>query len=189
MSSPKSDMIVKTPTIIMPSEFTADEDRAFGRTHSLRDEWLQARLLAWFEREGGSRSWIAVLREGGKWHYWQQGEGMEPGADKRSYARTVVSYLNREVHFDGAWVGGWVDEGWKRFYLLWKDQDGDIHIPIDTPPELHWSKLRHWDADVWAEHAANAHQGWKAAQKAIDATPDQQMKLAQGQSKAHANPH
>lgn len=174
----------KAPSIILPSEFTADEDRALGRTHGLRDEWLKARLLEWFERESQSKAWICILREGGRWHYWQKGGGFSPIADKRSYARNVIQYLNRHVNFDGAWVGGWMGEGWNQFYLLWKDRDGDIHIPIDTPPELKWREMRSWGPDVWAEHASNAHTGWQAAQQVVGATADQQIKLAQGQTSA-----
>jgi len=179
----------RSPTIILPSEFTQDEDRLFGRTHSLKDEWLQARLWGWFEREETTRAWVCVLREGGKWNYWQRGDGMPPPIDKRTYARTIVSFLNRELHFDGAWVGGWMDEGWKRFYLLWKDRDGDIQFPIDTATDQRWSQFRHWGVDVWGEHAASALSLWQSAQETLEVRPDQQMKLAQGQTKAEANIH
>ena len=172
---------VGAPAIILPSEFTQDEDRIYGRTHSLRDEWLMARLSAWFNVDVESpKVWIAVLHEGGKWFYWSKSGG-QPPVDKRDYARRVVSFLNKECHHDGAWLGGWTDEGFKRFYLLFKDRDGDIQFPIDTATELPWRELRRWALEDWGNLATGAFEQYVAAIKALELTEGQAVKLAQGQ--------
>ena len=171
------------PSIILPSEFSEKEDRIAGGTHNLKDEWLSARLVAWFLENGGATCWVCMLRTDGVWHYWMPNKkGSPPNAYKRDYARSVVRYLNKHLHFDGAWVGAWMDAGWKRFYLVWKDRDGDIQFPIDTAGELSWDEMKSWEMEVWGQHAAQAIEQWKHAMQAIDARPEQQLKLAQGQT-------
>jgi|GEM_PF-3432441 len=174
---------IATP-IILPNEFSENEDRIVGGTHNLKDEWLSSRLVAWFYTEAGTKCWACMLRSDGKWHYWQKDQGMTPpNAHKRDYARAVVRYLNKHLHFDGAWVGAWMDDGYKRFYLVWKDRDGDIQFPIDTAGEVRWDEMNKWGMEVWGNHATQAFQQWGHAMEAIGATPDQQLKLAQGQTR------
>lgn len=173
------------PSIILPSEFSETEDRIAGGTHKLKDEWLSSRLVAWFLAEAESKCWVCMLRTDGVWHYWMKDPGTvsQPNAYKRDYARSVVRYLNKHLHMDGAWVGGWMDDGFKRFYLLWKDKDGDIQFPIDTSGEVRWSDLRNWAMEDWGNHATQAFQQWKCAMETVDAQPHQQLKLAQGQTR------
>lgn len=169
------------PSIILPSEFTEAEDRIAGGTHHLDDKWLSSRLIAWLMLEADSKCWACMLRTDGVWHYWQKTNATPPNAHKRNYARSVVRYLNKHLHHDGAWVGAWMDDGWKRFYLLWKDRDGDIQFPIDTAGEVRWEELNKWTMEDWGNHATAAFTNWRCAMEAIGATPDQQVKLAQGQ--------
>jgi len=174
------------PSIILPSEFNETEDRISGGTHKLKDEWLSSRLVAWLYAESGAKCWACMLLSSGKWHYWvkEAEQGITPpNSHKRDYARSVVRYLNKHLHFDGAWVGGWMDDGWKRFYLVWKDKDGDIQFPIDTAGEVRWNDLKDWPMDVWGNHATQAFEQWCHAMETIGATPDQQLKLAQGQTR------
>lgn len=174
----------KSPLIILPGDLTETEDRIHGSTHGLKDEWLSSRLLAWFMLESGSLCWTCTLRTDGTWRYWTKVIGQaEPDTYKRDYARKVVAYLNKNLSFEGAWLGAWMDTGWNRFYLLWKDRDGDIQFPIDTAGEITWAELQTWSMEDWGNHVSNAHAIWVDTVKTIDAQPDQQLMLAQGQTR------
>ncbi len=170
---------MNSPSIILPSEISPDEDYVHGRTHGLEDCWLTSRLVPWFHVETlDPRVWVCVLTTGGKWIYWTKDGHSEPDIHKRDYARTVVRYLNKHCHFDGAWVGAWTD-GWQTFYLLWKDRDGDIQFPIDST--LPWRELRGWAPDVWGKQASAAHEIWRDSVKVLELKAEQTRKLAQGQ--------
>ncbi len=167
--------------LILPGEFTLEENRYFGPSHHLTDKWLHARLYQWFTREAPTKCWVCVQGDG-RWVYWSKGRAkISPPGVKRLYARNVVSYLNRNLNFGGAWIGAWLDDGWTRFYLLWKDEGGDIQIPMDTAGGLRWEGekgFRNWHPSDWANLAVNAHELWEDAMRAVDAKPDQQVSLA-----------
>jgi len=168
----------------MPEEFTAGEEKLTGRTHTLPGEWLESRLIAWFMRESGSRCWVCFqYAENGAWRYWSKVDGTGPQESMRDYARRVVAYLNRELNHRGAWIGGWMDQGFSRFYLLWKDRDGDIQFPIDTAGHIKPKEIMAWPIEKWGEHGEAAYRSWRIAMEAIDAQPNQQIKLAQGQTR------
>ncbi len=169
-------------SLILPGEFTPEETKHFGPSHHLQDRWLHARLYQWFMREGSRKCWVCIQGEG-RWVYWSKGGKIMPPDDKRRYARAVVHYLNRHCNYDGAWVGAWLDDGWKRFYLLWKDEGGDIQIPMDTAGSLSWEGkdgFRNWPMDAWGNLATNAWELWRDAQEAVAAKPEQQISLAKG---------
>ena len=162
--------------------------RVLYPTHSLPDEWLATRLAEWFHKEYlGHRVWLCVLLRGGSWRYWTKlyVAGIPPSG-KRQYAREVVAHLNKHCNFDGAWLAAWTGGRWERFYLLWKDSDGDIQIPLDTTAETSWRTIRDWRPEVWGQHATTEHLTWRDAQETLELQDGQAVKLAQGeQMKVH----
>ena len=99
-------------------------------THSLPTEWLGARLVAWmFDEAGGSKWWLCALTCEGDYRYASHDNQHKPPLDHVEYARNVNRFVNRVANHGGAWVTGWFDD--VRFYMLWKDKDGDLQIPIE----------------------------------------------------------
>jgi hypothetical protein len=150
-----------------------------GGTHGLPTEWLGKRVVGWMSDEAnGSPWWLCALTREGKFHYASHDGVNAPGEDYISYARRVCRHLNRECHNGGAWLVGWFDNG-MRFYLLWKDPDGDIQIPIEC--DLCWETIREWALEDWAEQAAQALSAWESFHQNMNYRPGQCVKLAQGE--------
>ena len=168
--------------VIIPRDYQDEQQRVTERTHGIPDDWLIGRLPEWFHKETPSpKAWVCCLSETGKWGYWDKTpNASRPDIERRNYARRVVQYLNREFHFGGAWIGAWMDDGWRCFYLLWKDSDGDIQIPMEC--DRGWREIRKWPVDGWGHQATAAHDLWRAAQAALALKGDQTLKLAQGQT-------
>ena len=172
----------KSANLILPGEVTEEESRVLGRTHNIKTEWLTSRLVPWFYSETPNpKVWICYLTETGLWGYWLKSDRVgRPDRDKRNYARAVCQHLNAQYNFGGAWIVAWMDERWDKFYLLWKDSDGDIQIPIEC--ELGWRKIREWPIKDWGHQAQGAFDKWALAMAAMDLTPQNTVKRAQGQT-------
>ncbi len=174
--------------IITPDKFSPEEAQFAGASHNVQDKWVRARLYEWFIKEGPSRCWVCIQHEDGRWYYWSKGKGKDaPPGRKRQYARAVAGYLNKECHFDGMWITAWLDAGWSRFYLLWKDAGGDIQIPMDTAGGLTWegsNGFSHWPMDAWGHLCSNAHELWEQAERVVAATDEQKLSLAKTEAGA-----
>lgn len=152
-----------------------------GGTHSLPTEWLGKRMLGWmFLESQGSPWWLcAVTREGSFKLASHDGSQQGPSVEHEDYAKRVAWHLNQVADHGGAWFTAWIDG--VRFYLLWKDSDGDIQIPIEC--DLGWHHIADWTPDDWAEQAEQAHAAWTEFYRNIaeQAGPLKTVNLAQGQ--------
>lgn len=154
-------------------------DRVRGATHNLPDAWLLSRLVPWlFVESNGSDWWTAVLLADGKVVTKSHPETYTPPEDRQLFAKHILNFLNRECSHGGAWVVAWIDKG-RRFYLLWKDKDGDIQIPIEC--DQGWWRIKGWDLEAWGEHAEQAWAVWKEWHDNLEMTGMQTIKLAQGE--------
>lgn len=129
--------------------------------------------------------------------------------DQMLWAVDVLTYLNREIHHDGAWVVVFTNPlppdvdnilidpkqaEYGRYVLLWLDKDGDVQIPIEW--EVGSSEMRTF-ADVMlgglhatAVRAETAWHLWKLHMRdVLDPQPDQLFKAAQGQMAPSATRH
>ncbi len=150
-----------------------------GGTHSLPTEWLGKRVVGWmFDEAGPAPWWVCALTRDGEWRYaTHHPMGSEPDAEHKEYARKVCTHINRVANHGGAWLVAWIDN--LRFYLLWKDSDGDIHIPIEC--DKGWEAIREWTVEDWAEQAEQAHALWTEFHADLGIKDSQKIKLAQGQ--------
>ena len=166
--------------IIIPSDH---ESRELGKTHKLPDEWLLSRLVPWFLCETESKHiWCVYMSESGKWGEWMRDTSKAPpNTDQRHYAREVVRYLNADYNFDGAWIAAWFGDDWRTFYLIWKDRDGDIQIPIEC--ELSWRRIKGWSVHDWGAQATAAYESWLDTQRVLELSELETIKRAQGQTR------
>lgn len=153
-------------------------------THGLPTEWLTKRVVGWmFDEAKGSPWWICALTRDGEFKVSSHcGTGTGPLVSYQDYAKRVLWHLNRHCHHGGAWLVGWIDNG-RRFYLLFKDADGDIQIPIDC--DKRWEEIKEWSPDDWAEQAEQAYAIWAEFHRSIEYQRGQQIKLAQGEKPLH----
>ena len=143
------------------------------------DDWLTSRLVPWmFVESGGTAWWVCVLPRDGNFLERSHDMVYEPELPQRGFARRVAVALNKHVNNGGAWITGWIDNG-LRFYMLWKDRDGDIHIPIDC--DKPFIIIRDWEMDRWCAHAQAAYESWLEHYRAVDVDDRNKIRLAQGE--------
>jgi hypothetical protein len=156
-------------------------DRIDGASHGMPEAWLRARVRGWMERHEspGMAFWIGAYADSGKWIFCSSAKDTyRPARELMKYAQDVCRHLNRECSGGGAWLAGWIRHG-HEFYLLWKDSDGDIQIPIEANKP--WIVLRNYTLDDWLKHATAALGVWSEWKKNMDLGKGQTVKLAQGQ--------
>lgn len=156
-------------------------DRIDGGGHRLSDELLRSRVRGWLERNEspGMAFWVGAYSASGKWIFCSSNhDRYRPTAELMTYAQDVCRHLNRHVAADGAWLTGWI-RGGREFYLLWKDKDGDIQIPIEA--QKPWLVLQRYTLDDWEKHATAALGVWSEVHKNMDYGPGQQVHRARGQ--------
>ena len=183
-------LTVPAPYVLLPGDDPWEEaPRVRGKTHSLPFAYVGARVAEWFDKELATYFvWMAILHGDGAWWYWTKYAGEIPPRVKRDYTRKVVEYLNREAHFDGAWVGGFTHENWPHFYLMWKDADGDIQLTIDSAQtRTSWQEIQRWEPIDWAGHASQAYFQWAELGEPIELVAGQTVKHAQGEPFARTN--
>lgn len=152
--------------------------RIYETTHNLPSQWLGARMVAWmFDEAQGAMWWLCALTCDGVYRYASHNNMHQPPEDMQQYARNVCRYINKVANHGGAWFTAWFDD--RRFYLLWKDRDGDIQIPIEC--DLGWESIKDWKAEDWAEQAEQAHAQWMDFHSKIEYGAGQQVCLAQGE--------
>ncbi len=153
--------------------------------HSVKDELIGARLLGWMVRESnGANWWVAGVAGDGRLLAWDssaQGH-IEPPKEKKYYAIRVITALHQLGELPGTWLVGWLDDC-KRFYLLYKDQDGDIQIPIEC--DKSWLVIREWEMDTWVKMAVGAYGQWLEFHENMEYSKGQKIMLAAGQKPKH----
>lgn len=156
------------------------EDRISAPGHNMPEAWLRARVRGWMEVESpDALYWIGSYSADGKWIFcssWR--DTYRPTDYRMKYAQDVGRHLNREASAGGAWLVGWI-RGGHEFYLLWKDPDGDIQIPIEAKKP--WIVLQRYTLDDWLKHATAALGVWSEWKRTMEYTNNQTVKLAQGQ--------
>lgn len=156
-------------------------DRIDRGGHQMDEGWLRARVRGWMDlvESPGLDFWIGTYTADGRWIYCSSSaDGYQPQAYRQQYARDVVRHLNRVIANGGAWLGGWV-RGGREFYLLWKDADGDIQIPIEC--DKPFIALRNWQMTDWERHATVALGVWSEHQKNMEYGRGQEKRVAQGE--------
>ena len=145
------------------------------------EAWLRARVRGWMNQQEspGLAFWIGTYTAEGKWIYCSSDDDRWiPAQFRVDYAMKVAKHLNQQVPFDGAWLVGWV-RGGREFYLLYKDKDGDIQIPIEC--DKPFIAIRNWTPTNWEHMAATAHLKWVEWQKSLEFSRMQQKRVAQGE--------
>ncbi len=156
--------------ILLPEE-------AGGATHSVDEEHLRARVRGWLSIESNWNPWWCCAdTPSGK--LITADYNLVPPIVKQEFARNVMRHLNKTIANNGAWITAWLYNG-RRFYMLWKDHDGDIQIPIEC--DRPFFITRHWSLDDWQKHAVAAIGVWSEWHKNLDANKGQQRKVAQGE--------
>lgn len=157
------------------------KDSVESNLHTLRTEWLTARIVDFMFLEcHGANWWLTTVTTHGKFLHAANPDTLIPDEEKQDYAHKVCRYMNKKAHYGGAWLVGWVDDS-KAFMCIWKDEDGDIQTMIDCIRP--WSVISKWPLGSWAGKAHKAYEFWYDMKEAVAAKKDQQVKLAQGQRK------
>ena len=152
-----------------------------NHVHTLDERWLRARVRGWCDLEsGGDNFWLGTYTKSGEWIFCSSSrDTWHPNERRVDYARNVVHHLNRHCNNGGAWLGGWFYAG-RRFYLLWKDVDGDLQIPIEC--DKPWIVLRTYDLAHWEKIAHTAIATWTNWHKNMQYRSGQTKRVAQGES-------
>lgn len=158
-----------------------------GSGHHLDEGWLRARVRGWMHliESPDQDFWIGSYTADGKWIYCSsRGDTWAPHPAKQDFAMKVCQHVNRQAAGDGAWLTGW-RLGNREFYMLHKDVDGDIQIPIEFGQGF--SRLREWELHIFENHAVAALGIFSEFKRAPEAAKSQLVKVAQGEkvSKDH----
>lgn len=149
--------------------------------HELPESWLRSRVRGWLElnESPGLPYWIGTYTAEGKWIYCSsEQDRWAPQPFRQEYAMAVCKHVNLQAANGGAWLVGWI-RGGREFYLLWKDEDGDIQIPIEC--DKPFVVLMGYTVYNWENLCNEAFGVYCEAKRALEMTKDQQVKRAQGQ--------
>lgn len=155
--------------------------KAASHLHELPEDWLRARVRGWMElcESPDLAWWIGTYTAEGKWIYCSSDSDLYlPKSYRQTYAMAVAKHLNKHCNFGGAWLAGWF-RGGKEFYLLWKDESGDLQIPIES--NLPFIALSKWPLVAWERQACTAYATWKEIMKLNEITKRDTVKVAQGE--------
>lgn len=176
---------------------TISGDIILRPTHAMADHLIGARLRGWMHVEAGGTMaeidglkvpdlpakvdwWVCGVTADGKVIAWDSTptQTMPMTQNRRFFAMQVLARLNARASEGGLWLVAWFDGG-RRFYLLWKDQDGDIQIPIEI--DVPWFRLREWTPDDFLKMAVASHITWSNIHRNMEYREGQQIRLAQGE--------
>lgn len=161
--------------------------------HDMPEQWLRSRVRGWMEliespnlaKEGEAPMndyWIGTYTADGRNSKWiscsSRNDQYVPMMHRVEFARDVCREVNKYASNGGAWLTGWI-KGGHEFYLLWKDPDGDIAIPLECSQP--YSQIIGWGKSPWVVHCQNAIEAWRDIYKAAEIKQSQQRKLAQGE--------
>ena len=163
-----------------PSENIVVADR-FDPLHTMPSEWLRARVCQWMDtiESPDQDYWMGTYAENGRWIWCaSMGDKYVPLQHRVEYAQRVCRAVNKHAGFGGVWFTGWILGG-HEFYLMWKQPDGDIGIPMQCG--LPFTEIAKWDLSVWVMHCAEAIATMYEIHETAETTPGQQVHLSQGQ--------
>jgi hypothetical protein len=151
--------------------------------YRLPEEVIGARVWGFLYFESQGHYWVCAQLQNGRFRQrgtdLLQGGNWSPGEEKKSYARRVCAAMNKHCRHGGLWFVCWIHDG-MQFFLLWKDADGDIHIPIEC--DKPWIVIREWPMAVWERHGEEAWEAWREVWKAVEPDPAGQALVAQGEA-------
>lgn len=164
--------------------------------HVMPEQWLRARVRGWMQTEnlyqdgaayGVLSWWLGTYTADGRWVYCSsEQDAYIPKPYRVEYAMRVARHLNlHALPHGGVWFAGWSGGG-RTFYLLWKDADGSIQIPIEC--DKSFMAIKGWTPAVWEAQAMVALDRWREFHRNMDYGKGQQKKNAQGEplSAGHA---
>ncbi len=165
---------VDAPTIIV-------DERLTERLHDMPETWLRARVRGWLEvTESPSQAWwIGTYSADRRW-LWASSEmnTYTPLQHRIEYARRVCLHINKTSRQGGVWFAGWI-RGGSEFYLMWKDADGDICVPLEC--DRPFTIIQNWNGDVWVNHCETALAVRKQWVENMELSKTQRPKVAQGE--------
>jgi len=155
-------------------------------THKLEDRWITARVRGWMFKEtlnAANPWWLCTVTADRKLIESSHDALWKPDDLRRDYAHKACRYVNKHAGFGGVWFVGWIDDalsGGSRFYLCWKDWDGDIQVPVECDLGVE-HMMQRFQFGHWANLCAQALQQWGEWRLDMELKPDQMVKHAQGQ--------
>lgn len=149
---------------------------------------VRSRLAA----EAQSTDWWALTRRADLSPLVIGATRTPPIAEQRMFAMDMSAALNRHLHHDGRWIVlfthpdrlpiiGQRGAEYRRWVLLWLDEDGDGQIPIENDEPFAMALMV--GPDHWMETAEQAWQSWLHHMRTVLApVAGQTVKRAQGQA-------
>jgi len=143
-------------------------------TRAFRDQLIaKGNFWVWFEAEGSvQQSAHSPLAP-------------HPDLAQEMVCRDLLKALNRNIAMDGTWIVAVTDAPefthgteYATIWMLWMDEDGDVHIPIEVTDPLH--VVLEQGPDCRIEHALEAYEVWKHLLD-LEQKPDQKKKYAKGE--------
>lgn len=151
------------------------------KVHDLNEGWLRSRVRGWLElvESPNLAYWVGCYTPEGRWIFCSsERDHWAPKSYRQEYAMRVCRHVNKQASHGGAWLVGWI-RGGREFYLCWKDNQGDIQIPIEC--DKPFVALMHFTDFDWENHCNHAFSVYSEQQRALELTKSQQVNVAQGQ--------
>lgn len=148
------------------------------KVHHLPDTLLTARAVRWMNSETNKNWWIMSFTSEGVPLSASSSKEYSPSLNRQLFAKQVCEYVNLQNNAGGAWMAGYVDKDYpEQFYLLWKDFDGDIRIPIEFPQPFSVLQEK-WSLDNFLNHTVEALGALKEYEYAMAFSENQVKSLA-----------
>lgn len=157
------------------------DERLNQAVHEMPEQWLRARVRGWMELSESPNLdyWIGTYTAEGKWiSCSSRDNAFAPLQHRIDYARRLCRHVNKACAHGGVWLVGWI-RGGHEFYLLWKDQDGDLRCPIEC--DRPFTALVGWSFYNWEQHCNGAIEMVLEHDRYLELKAGQSKKLAQGE--------
>lgn len=154
------------------------------QVHDMPEQWLRSRVRGWMEMSESPDMdyWIGTWTAEGQRSKWiccsSRDNQYVPMLHRVEFARRVCRAVNKHAANGGAWLAGWI-RGGHEFYLLWKDEAGDIAVPLECDKPFIY--IMGWSLDVWIMHCNDAITVKREIDRDTEIAKSQQVKLAQGE--------
>lgn len=157
---------------------------------------LLRRFRAEAEHEGGDGRFYAYIQKSNGDLVTDQ-NGPDIGPNEFMFANDMLTFLNKELHHDGAWcivftgfrttresilIPSVCVGEYTRFAFLWLDKDGDVQFANDCELGIVWATTQ-MSLHDWAGQCEAAWGLWhKAMRLVLEPKPSELYKRAQGQT-------